>query len=142
MLTYCPEQYRVLRLKGTERAFTGVIPDERSTAEAPTQAESYVYACAGCNTALYRPQHKFESACGWPAFFNAFAGRVRRQRDTARWDAATEIVCAKCNGHLGHVFFGENFGTATNERQCVNAASLVMRDATDADEACDEPVAG
>ncbi|KAI0331453.1 methionine sulfoxide reductase [Cubamyces sp. BRFM 1775] len=110
-----PEQFRILREKGTERAGTGKY-DKFS--------EEGVYTCAGCGTPLYKSTTKFNSGCGWPAFFDAIPGAVQRHEDRSFGMTRVEITCAACGGHLGHVFKGEGFPTPTDERHCVNSISL------------------
>lgn len=110
-----PEQFRVLRKKGTERPGTGEYEDHK---------ESGVYSCAGCNTPLYKSDTKFSSGCGWPAFFDAIPGAVTRHEDSSHGMTRVEITCTACGGHLGHVFKGERFKTPTDERHCVNSVSL------------------
>ncbi|KAH9935915.1 SelR domain-containing protein [Epithele typhae] len=110
------EQFRILREKGTEPAGTG---------EYDKHYEEGVYACAGCNAPLYKSATKFKSGCGWPAFFDAIPGAVNRHEDQSLFVTRTEITCAACGGHLGHVFKGEGFKTpVTDERHCVNSISL------------------
>ncbi|KAI8975120.1 peptide methionine sulfoxide reductase B2, chloroplastic [Mycotypha africana] len=110
-----PEQFRVLRQKGTERPGTG---------EYNKFNEKGVYHCAGCNAPLYESTTKFDSGCGWPAFFDAIPGAIVRHEDNTLGMQRIEICCAKCGGHLGHVFKGEGFSTPTDERHCVNSISL------------------
>jgi len=110
-----PEQFRVLREKGTERPGTG---------EYEHHEEEGVYTCAGCETPLYKSTTKFSSGCGWPAFYDAIPGAVKRTEDKSMGITRTEITCTACGGHLGHVFKGEGFSTPTNERHCVNSVSL------------------
>uniref|UniRef100_M4B4N9 Peptide-methionine (R)-S-oxide reductase n=1 Tax=Hyaloperonospora arabidopsidis (strain Emoy2) TaxID=559515 RepID=M4B4N9_HYAAE len=110
-----PVQYQVLRLKGTERAGTGAYNKHKETG---------VYVCAGCKTPLYTSTTKFDSGCGWPAFYDAIPGAIKTIPDAD--GRRIEIVCAKCDGHMGHVFKGEGFNTPTDERHCVNSASLVF----------------
>jgi len=111
-----PEQFRILRQKGTEPPSSGEY-DKHYPSEG-------VYTCAGCNTPLYTATTKFKSGCGWPAFFDAIPGAVERHEDRSFGSVRTEIVCKACGGHLGHVFKGEGFKTPTDERHCVNSVSL------------------
>ncbi|KAL4803595.1 Mss4-like protein [Aspergillus unguis] len=111
-----PEQFRILREKGTERPGTGEYDSHY-----PSQG---IYACAGCNTPLYRANHKFKSGCGWPAYFDSIPGAVSRHTDSSFGMERTEITCTNCGGHLGHVFKGEGYPTPTDERHCVNSISL------------------
>ncbi|KAI9151824.1 Methionine sulfoxide reductase B [Paramyrothecium foliicola] len=111
-----PEQFRILRQKGTEPPGSGKFDKH--------YPEEGVYTCAGCNTPLYKANHKFKSGCGWPAYFDSLPGAVTRHEDRTLGMTRTEIVCSNCGGHLGHVFKGEGFPTPTNERHCVNSISL------------------
>lgn len=109
-----PEEYRILRQKGTERAFTGEYTDTETKG---------VYKCAGCGEALFESDAKFHSGCGWPSFFKPLAGaRVTETRDTSHGMIRTEITCSKCGGHLGHVF--EDGPAPTGLRYCINSVSL------------------
>ncbi|KAL8751735.1 MAG: hypothetical protein Q9184_005971 [Pyrenodesmia sp. 2 TL-2023] len=110
------EQFRILREKGTEPPYTGAY-DKHSPS-------SGTYACAACSAPLYRATHKFKSGCGWPAYFDSIPGAVVRHTDRSFGMARTEITCANCGGHLGHVFKGEGYPTPTDERHCVNSISL------------------
>ncbi|KAF8141733.1 peptide methionine sulfoxide reductase msrB [Boletus edulis] len=110
-----PEQFRILRQKGTEPAGSGEYENHKGKG---------VYACAGCETPLYTSNTKFKSGCGWPAFFDAIPGAVSRHEDRSFGSVRTEITCTACGGHLGHVFKGEGFSTPTDERHCVNSVSL------------------
>jgi len=107
--------FRVLRKQGTEAAGTGKYDKFK---------EDGVYGCAGCGTPLYKSTTKFNSGCGWPAFYDAIPGAVGRREDNSLWSTRTEIFCNACGGHLGHVFKGEGFDTPTDERHCVNSISL------------------
>ncbi|CAL5868718.1 uncharacterized protein PFLUO_LOCUS2945 [Penicillium psychrofluorescens] len=111
-----PEQFRILRQKGTEPPGTGEY-DKHS----PSQG---MYNCAACNAPLYKANHKFKSGCGWPAYFDSIPGAVTRHVDSTFGMKRTEIVCSNCGGHLGHVFEGEGYDTPTDERHCVNSISL------------------
>ncbi|KAF8273123.1 Mss4-like protein [Lactarius quietus] len=110
-----PEQFRVLRQKGTERPGTGEYENNKTAG---------VYACAACNTPLYKSNTKFDSGCGWPAFYDAIPGAVSRHEDSSLGMTRIEITCTACGGHLGHIFKGEGYKTPTNERHCVNSVSL------------------
>ncbi|XP_009609346.1 peptide methionine sulfoxide reductase B5 [Nicotiana tabacum] len=108
-----PEQFRILRQKGTEYPGTGEY--DKFYGEG-------IYQCAGCSTPLYKSTTKFNSGCGWPAFFEGLPGAINRTADPD--GRRIEITCAACGGHLGHVFKGEGFPTPTDERHCVNSISL------------------
>jgi methionine-R-sulfoxide reductase len=109
-----PEQYHVLREKGTEAAYTG---------EYTNTTKKGKYVCAGCGTVLFTSDMKFESHCGWPSFDNDLGGdRVIKKPDNTFGMHRTEILCAKCGGHLGHIF--DDGPTATGNRYCVNSVSI------------------
>ncbi|PSR70606.1 hypothetical protein PHLCEN_2v13515 [Hermanssonia centrifuga] len=110
-----PEQFRILRQKGTEPAGTGKFDKHY---------DEGVYTCAGCGTPLYKSTTKFKSGCGWPAFFDSIPGAVSRHTDNTMGMSRTEITCTACGGHLGHVFKGEGFPNPIDERHCVNSVSL------------------
>jgi len=113
-----PEQYRVLRQAGTERAF-GAAYEEFKKQGAGT------YACAGCGAELFSSNEKFDSHCGWPSFYDpANARNVKTKEDHSGGMVRVEVTCAKCDGHLGHVFKGEGFKTPTDTRYCINGVSL------------------
>lgn len=109
------EEKYVIEQKGTERPFTGKYNDFY---------EEGIFVCKKCGTALYDSNSKFSSGCGWPSFDDDL-GQVKRVPD--KDGRRTEIVCAKCGGHLGHVFEGERL-TSKNTRHCVNSLSLDFKD--------------
>ena len=113
-----PEQFHVLRQAGTERPF-GPAYEEFKKQGAGT------YVCGGCGAELFSSREKFDSHCGWPSFYDpANAKNVITREDNALGMKRTEVICARCGGHLGHVFIGEGFATPTDKRYCINAVSL------------------
>ena len=113
-----PEQYRILRQAGTERS-NGQIYKEFKAQGGGT------YYCAGCNTELFSSKEKFDSHCGWPSFYDpSKAKNVRTKVDRSGFMVRTEVICAVCDGHLGHVFTGEGFNTPTDKRYCINGTAL------------------
>jgi peptide-methionine (R)-S-oxide reductase len=113
-----PEQYRILRQAGTEAPNGAVYKQVKEQGEG-------AYHCAGCNALLFSSKEKFDSGCGWPSFYDpAKAQNVISKVDTSGGTIRTEIVCAKCDGHLGHVFEGEGFDTPTDKRYCINGVGL------------------
>lgn len=113
-----PEQYHVLREAGTER------PHGKAYEEFKAQGAG-TYVCGGCGAELFSSAHKFDSHCGWPSFYDpANAKNVRTREDRAFGVTRVEVLCARCNGHLGHVFKGEGFPTPTDQRYCINGVAL------------------
>jgi len=116
-----PAEYQVLRKAGTERPFTGEYTD--------TKTEG-VYSCRACGAELFRSESKFDSHCGWPSFFTPLAGdAVIERSDVSMGMKRTEVLCANCHSHLGHVFEGEGYGTPTDLRYCINSISLKLEPA-------------
>lgn len=113
-----PEAFRILRNSGTEAPFCGTLLDNKKEG---------VYACAGCALPLFSSQHKFNSGTGWPSFFQPVGkSNIAYKRDTSHGMVRTEILCARCDGHLGHVF--DDGPAPSNLRYCVNSESLTFTD--------------
>ena len=111
-----PEQYRVLRQKGTERPFSGEYEKETRPA---------VYRCAGCGQELFASETKFDAGCGWPSFYEPLGEEaVQEHSDTSFGMRRTEVTCSRCDSHLGHVF--PDGPRPTGLRYCINAVSLKM----------------
>ncbi len=110
------ERYRILREKGTEYPHTG---------EYNLHFEEGTYVCGGCQEPLFKSDAKFKSECGWPSFDDAIDGKVKYKKDTTHGMQRTEILCAKCGGHLGHVF--DDGPTKTGTRFCVNSLSVEFK---------------
>jgi peptide-methionine (R)-S-oxide reductase len=116
-----PDAYNVLRQAGTERAFTGEYTDNHQLG---------IYRCRACGSELFRSEHKFDSHCGWPSFFTPLAGERIIERPDGGWlTSRTEVLCANCHSHLGHVFSGEGYSTPTDLRYCINSISLTFEEA-------------
>lgn len=115
-----PEEFRVLRMAGTEAPFVGEYTD--------TETEG-VYSCRACGAELFRSSEKFHSHCGWPSFFSPLAGDAVIERvDDSLGMRRTEILCARCESHLGHVFTGEGYPTPTDQRYCINSICLTLEE--------------
>ena len=118
-----PQEYAVLRGAATERAFTG--EDTDTTTEG-------VYSCRACGAELFRSDTKFASHCGWPSFYDPKdSDAVELVEDRSHGMVRTEVRCARCGSHLGHVFEGEGYPTPTDQRYCINSISLRLAPAGD-----------
>jgi peptide-methionine (R)-S-oxide reductase len=113
-----PEEFKVLRQAGTEAPFVGEYTDTKTVG---------VYRCRACDAELFRSETKFDSHCGWPSFYAPLAeDRVEYIEDRSFGRVRTEVRCATCGSHLGHVFEGEGYGTPTDQRYCINSISMKL----------------
>lgn len=127
------EQYHILREAGTERANGAVYKEFKSQGKG-------TYHCAGCKALLFSSDQKFDSGCGWPSFYDpAKAENVKLKKDISMGMTRVEVVCAKCDGHLGHVFEGEGYNTPTDQRYCINGGGLIYVPAQEAQKPAIEP---
>lgn len=116
--TLTPDEFHVLRESGTEAPFMGEYVD--------TETEG-IYSCRACGTELFRSTEKFHSGCGWPSFFSPLAGdRIVEIVDYSLGMKRTEVRCAACDSHMGHVFEGEGYNTPTDLRYCINSLSITL----------------
>jgi len=113
-----PEQYKILRKKDTERAFTGKLLHNKAVG---------LYKCAGCGNVVFLSETKFDSGTGWPSFYKpATEGSVNEEEDRSYGMVREEILCSKCGGHLGHVF--DDGPPPTGKRYCINSAALTFEE--------------
>ena len=115
------DEYAILRQAATERAGTGELLGEWGDG---------LYRCRACGNELFKSGTKFESHCGWPSFFMPETDAVRYIEDKSLWQTRTEVRCATCDSHLGHVFTGEGYDTPTDRRYCINSICLVLEPET------------
>ena len=124
------KEYAVLREAGTEPAWKGEYTETETTG---------VYSCRACGAELFRSDTKFESHCGWPSFFSPLAADTVVLREDREFGMVrTEVLCASCHSHLGHVFEGEGYPTPTDQRYCINSISLTLQPVDDVGEQPDQ----
>ena len=115
-----PRQYKILREKGTEAPFTGKLLGEKGEG---------MFVCAACGNPLFPSDVKYESGSGWPSFYDALSDAVEFKEDTSRGEIRTEVVCARCGSHLGHMF-DDGPQDKTGKRYCINSESLDIKKTT------------
>nr|WP_236609268.1 peptide-methionine (R)-S-oxide reductase MsrB [Corynebacterium resistens] len=119
-----PEEFHVLRQAGTEAPFKGEYTDTETTG---------VYHCRACGAELFRSSEKFHSHCGWPSFYDPKdSAAVITREDNSLGMRRVEVLCARCESHLGHVFAGEGYNTPTDLRYCINSIALTLEPAEEA----------
>ncbi|WP_300681188.1 peptide-methionine (R)-S-oxide reductase MsrB [Nocardioides sp.] len=116
-----PEEYKILRHAGTERAFSGEYTDTETTG---------TYVCKACRAELFESDVKFHSGCGWPSFYQPITDTIEYIEDHSHGMTRTEVRCANCGSHLGHVF-PDGYGTPTGDRYCINSLALVLNEKQD-----------
>lgn len=116
------QEFQVLRQAGTEAPYVGEYTDTKTVG---------TYRCRACQAELFTSETKFDSHCGWPSFYAPLAGdSVEYVEDRSFGSVRTEVRCANCGSHLGHVFEGEGYGTPTDQRYCINSISMTLEPAT------------